>query len=111
MTGVRGGDPDDLSLLRFVDASLSARLSAYSFDGLQPFHPFALAPGHERWIVIRARFVHCGSWAEQTVETFTAQAMQFTFLGIHRAAQVVLPYNLEVNAPPDSGCPEPRPSG
>jgi hypothetical protein len=112
VTGIDGWDPDFVGLLQFIDARLSRsdRVHSIIARDLQSFHPFSLAPGHERDIVIRARFVHCGSWAEQSAETYTAQKMRFRFVGINRTAWVTLPFNLEVKAPPDSECPEPRPA-
>jgi len=72
-----------------------------------PLKPFALAPGHSRWIEVRFRFRDCGNVqvdnAHAGYSSFDTFPVSFRFLGLTRHEDFKLPETLAIKAG-GSGC-------
>jgi len=72
---------------------------------LDKFHPFTLAGGDRRWIVVRTRFGNCDRFAAGASETYTRFQVTYRVLGFTKHAWVELPKDIGVGSPPDLACP------
>jgi hypothetical protein len=68
--------------------------------GLATFRPFALAPGHQRLVVVRYRFDDCSSNAPGSSSTLSTIPVRFRIMGVSRAGSVDLIGPVQVD-PPD----------
>ncbi len=105
ITGVYLSDaPDTVSLLMMDHADVAvpgaAGQTAPGSSSLEPFTPFTLGPGEQRWIVLWARFDNCSHYSVNSGVIWSQTEVSFRVLGVFPRHQwVTLPAVYEVNAP------------
>lgn len=103
------GDPRTGDWMRVVDVRLmSATAPVIDFEkAVAPFQPFTLGSNQGRIVVVTVRLPDCGppqrgdnGYDSSSIGT---ERVDFTVLGMHREATIVLPYSIEIRTTPN--CP------
>ena len=70
----------------------------------QPFHPFTLRPGHERFILLRGQYANCDQYVANAATIFYAMPVRTRFLLWTRTVELPLSYPLVIKMPTHNPC-------
>ena len=106
VTSIRGTGPGFLLTTTAVKLALPSAggQTAPKDPALEPFAPFTLGRGSQRWIALINRFGGCDRYAPGTSTTWVRTEVTFEVLGIPRHQWVRLPMQVEVTSPTE--CPD-----
>ena len=77
----------------------------------QPFHPFALRPGEDRFIDLHGRLTGCGAYVSGGGTEWDRYEVRYRVLGMPKTTTIVAHQTIRIEIPSSYDCPEPRPGG